>query len=28
MLGDSPVFGLAGNKKDLFTKEEVEEEAG
>ena len=28
MLGDNPVFGLAGNKKDLFTKEEVEEEEG
>ena len=28
ILGDNPVFGLAGNKKDLFTKEEVEEEEG
>ena len=28
ILGDNAVFGLAGNKKDLFQKEEVEEEEG
>ena len=28
ILGTEPVFGLAGNKKDLFQFEQVEEEAG
>ena len=28
ILGDKPVFGLAGNKKDLFQDEEVTEEEG
>ena len=28
ILGDKPVFGLAGNKKDLFQDEQVEEEEG
>ena len=28
VLGESPVYGLVGNKKDLFEKEVVEEEAG
>ena len=28
LLGEEPVFGLAGNKKDLFQEEEVEEEDG
>ena len=28
ILGDKPVFGLAGNKKDLFQEEQVTEEEG
>ena len=28
ILGDNPIFGLAGNKKDLFQNEQVEEEEG
>ena len=28
ILGSSPVYGLAGNKKDLFQNEEVNEEEG
>ena len=28
ILGDIPVYALAGNKKDLFIKEEVEEDLG
>ena len=28
ILGDNPVYALAGNKKDLFIKEEVEEDLG
>ena len=28
MLGDGPVFGLAGNKKDLFQNEQVNEDEG
>ena len=28
ILGDKPVFGLAGNKKDLFQQEEVGDEEG
>ena len=28
ILGDKPVFGLAGNKKDLFFQEEVDEKEG
>ena len=28
ILGDKPVFGLAGNKKDLFLEEEVDEKDG
>ena len=28
ILGNNPVFGLAGNKKDLFQNEEVSEEEG
>ena len=28
ILGDSPVYGLVGNKKDLFEKEVIEEETG
>ena len=28
ILGNSPVFGLAGNKKDLYQNEEVSEEEG
>ncbi len=28
ILGDTPVYALAGNKKDLFIKEEVEEDLG
>ena len=28
ILGNNPVFGLAGNKKDLFQNEEVTEEEG
>ncbi len=28
LLGKSPVFGLAGNKKDLFQEEKVDEEEG
>ena len=28
ILGDEPIFGLAGNKKDLFLKEKVNEEQG
>ena len=28
ILGDSPVFGLAGNKKDLYDKEQVSIEQG
>ena len=28
ILGDKPVFGLAGNKKDLFLEEEVDENEG
>ncbi len=28
ILGDKPVFGLAGNKKDLFLEEEVDEKEG
>ena len=28
ILGDSPVFGLAGNKKDLYAQEQVPEELG
>lgn len=28
ILGDSPVFGLIGNKKDLYTKEVIDEDAG
>ena len=28
ILGDKPIFGLAGNKKDLFQNEQVEEEEG
>ena len=28
ILGDTPVYALAGNKKDLFIKEEVDEDLG
>ena len=28
ILGDAPVYALAGNKKDLFIKEEVDEDLG
>ena len=28
ILGDSPIYGLVGNKKDLYTKEQVDEETG
>ena len=28
ILGDAPIFGLAGNKKDLYDKEQVPEEMG
>ena len=28
ILGNTPIFGLAGNKKDLFQVEEVDEEEG
>ena len=28
ILGDAPIFGLAGNKKDLFQYEQVDEEEG
>ena len=28
ILGDIPIYALAGNKKDLFIKEEVEEDLG
>lgn len=28
ILGDAPVYGLVGNKKDLFQKEEIDEDMG
>ena len=28
ILGESPVYGLVGNKKDLYMKEEIDEDTG
>ena len=28
ILGDSPIYGLVGNKKDLYIKEEIDEDTG
>ena len=28
ILGEDPVYGLIGNKKDIFIKEEIDEDTG